>query len=58
LCHNRLLGGPNFLATFDVGAVDTFTSCRRVVAADYPSTFKLTPKELERVLSWLLSLPV
>jgi hypothetical protein len=47
-----------FLSTVDVGLVDTFTVCRRVVSADYPSTFVLRRKELERVLRWLLSLPI
>jgi hypothetical protein len=31
-------------------------SCRRVDAADYPSTFTLTTRDLARVISWLISL--
>jgi hypothetical protein len=31
--------------------------CRPVDAADYPSTFELTTRDLARVISWLISLP-
>jgi hypothetical protein len=43
------------LTNFDMPPASGYT-CRRVVAADYPSTFRLTKSEVAKVLSWLLSL--
>jgi hypothetical protein len=45
-----------FLSTYDIGSIDTFTVCRRVVAEDYPSTFFLKPELVARVLEWLSKL--
>jgi len=47
-----------WLSDFDAGAIDTFTSCRRVLESDYPSTFRVTKKDLWRVLTWLSELPI
>jgi hypothetical protein len=46
--------GPTVLTNFDMPPASGYT-CTRVVAADYPSTFKLTTRELYKVLSWLLT---
>jgi hypothetical protein len=42
-----------FLSPWDIGSIDTFTVCRRVVASDYPSTFSLKKSCVVSVLQWL-----
>jgi hypothetical protein len=57
LCQNVLVPELQYITDRDWGLIDTFQTCRRVVAADYPSTFVLRKKWVERVLKWALGLP-